>query len=179
MYEAPEANVGSAPDEMRLHRSNIKWRDLIVGGFITQLAMTFNKFLYVFFACFFAYGEWSSLMETYGVMEIAFFVYLFFFYLLLIFIFVFVFSGTIAIVGSMSKKGVLGEHTFEFLDEDFVEKTDYNESKHKYNSITKVIVRMGTMYIGMPGMLWHILPGRDFASTDERNELLVFLRGRL
>ncbi|WP_075185457.1 YcxB family protein [Teredinibacter haidensis] len=158
------------------HTSVIHRRDLAIGTFFTQISMTFNKVLYSFFAVFFAYGEWNSLFSSFGVVEVLFFVYLFFFYLILILFFVGSFGVAMALFGSMFKKGVLGSHDFEFNDDEFVESTEYNKSHHKYNAISNVFTRLGTIYITMPGAQWHILPKRDFENTQRRDELLSFLR---
>jgi hypothetical protein len=158
------------------HTSVIQRKDLAIGTFFTQISLTFNKVLYCFFATFFAYGEWSSLFNSYGMIEILFFVYLFFFYLILILFFVGSFGVAMALFGTIFKKGVLGSHEFEFKDDEFIESTEYNKSHQKYSGISNVFTRLGTIYISMPGAQWYILPKRDFENIQKRDELLNYLR---
>ncbi|WP_341503439.1 hypothetical protein [Gallaecimonas sp. GXIMD4217] len=158
------------------HRSVILKRDLAIGTFFTQISLTFNKIIYSFFALLFAYQEWSSIFDTFGLVESLFFLCLFVFYLVLIIFFVGCFGVAMAFFSSVFKKGVLGHHDFEFSEDEFTESTDYNKTIHKYGAISNVFIRFGSVYICLPGAQWHILPKRDFKSIQARNELLNFLR---
>jgi hypothetical protein len=158
------------------HTSVILKRDLAIGTFFSQISMRFNKVLYSLFAVIFAFGEWSSLFSSIGLVEVLFFVYLFVFYLILILFFVGFFGVAMALFGSFLKKGVLGPHEFEFNEDEFIEPTESNKSHHKYNAVSKVLARLGSVYIGLPGGQWHILPKRDFKSIQERDKLIGFLR---
>lgn len=158
------------------HTSVVLRRDLAIGTFFTQISITFNKVFYSFFAALLAYYEWSSLFNSFGLIEVLFFIYLFFFYLMLILFFVASFGVVIALFGSVFKKGVLGIHDFEFSDDEFIESTEYNKSHCKYSAISNVFTRLGAIYIAIPGAQWHILPKRDFENTQKRDELLNYLK---
>jgi len=173
-FESPQADL--SPTKCDSHKSFLRIRDIVVGTFFTQISMTINKVAYVFFALFFAHEEWKQVFDSIDQFSALLFVYLFFFYLLLILIFVGVFGAFISLFQSLGKKGVLGAHEFEFRDDEFVEKTPFNESIHKYQSINRVFKRLGSIYIGMPGAQWHILPKRDFASSEDRDNLFTFLK---
>ncbi len=73
---------------------------------------------------------------------------------------------------------MLGQRSFEFRDDNFVEKSDFSESIYNYSSIDRVFKRFGAIYIGLPGMNWQMLPRRDFATAVERDSLYRFLKAK-
>lgn len=160
------------------HESHILYRDLVIGSYFSQLSVHFNKVAYLGFSLFFAYLEWKSWYGKFDGLGVAVLSVITLRYFLLIQIFVFLFAAAMAVLGSFSKKGVLGTHKFEFGDHEFSESTDYNKSIHKYEAISKVFTRFGSVYIAMPGMYWHILPKRDFDSVSERDKLVSLIRER-
>ena len=160
------------------HLSIIKKRDLGIGNFFTQTRLTFNKLSFTFFAALFAYAGMNIPFSSMSKLDIGFFIFSSFFHLIIILIFVFVFGIAMAIFTPMLKKGILGKHDFKFMEDGFTESTEYNESFHKYNAITDVFTRFGTIYIGLGGMQWHMLPKRDFKSNEERLALIKLLNER-
>ena len=161
------------------HESNIKYKDLIVSPFFCQVSVGFNKIFYLCFALFFAYQEWKPFYGKFDQLGILLYSVITLRYLFLILLFVFIFAAAVSIFGSLRKKGVQGKHTFEFKEDEFIEKTEFNETKQKYSAISKVFTRFGSIYIALPGMHWHILPKRDFSSLQERDELLNFLKQKI
>lgn len=178
IYKSPESDLLQKSLGVLTHQSNILRRDLALGTFITQISMTINKVIYLFFTVFFAYSEWSSLFKSWGVTQAFFFAYLLIFYLVLILLFVFLFGVAMSIFTPMLKRGVLGKHNFEFRENGLFESTEYNETLHKYRSIGKVFTRFGTIYIQISGFQWHILPKRDFASVEARRKVLEFIKSQ-
>jgi len=160
------------------HESKILLRDIMIGAFFTQISFTFNKISYVGFSLFFAYFEWRYLYGIFDIFGLLLLSVITLRYLFLILLFVCIFTGAMAIFGTLSTKGILGKHTYEFREHDFIEKTDVNETTQKYEAMTKVFTRLGTIYIGISGMHWHILPKRDFDNVESRKRLLHYLQAR-
>lgn len=161
------------------HESNIRYIDLIISPFLCQLSVGFNKVFYLCFSLFFAYQEWKPFYGVFDYLGVLLYSIITLRYLFLILLFIFVFAAAISLFGSIRKKGVQGKHIFEFNEDEFIEKTDYNESKTKYTAVSKVFTRFGSIYIALPGMHWHILPKRDFSSAESRDELLSLLRSKI
>ncbi len=179
IYDPPQSELSEIePNEIR-HQSNLLIRDLIFGTFFTQLSMGINKALYLFFAIFFAYGEWRGISNYMGLNEYFVAGFLVIFYFILILAFVFIFGVAISVFTPMIKKGVLGKHEFTFNSNGITESTEYNETTHKYPAIGKIFTRFGSVYIQVSGMQWHILPKRDFSSGLERDTLLKYLKSQL
>ena len=158
------------------HASIIKKRDIAIGSFVTMIRHTFNKLLFIFFAALFAYAGMNIPFSSMNKLDIGFFLFSFFFYLIIILFFSFIAGVALAIFTPMLKKGVLGRHDFEFLEDEMSETTEYNKSFHKYNAISDIFTKFGTIYIGFGGTQWHMLPKRDFESNKNRLALIKLLK---
>jgi len=78
---------------------------------------------------------------------------------------------------NISKKfrGLLGEHELEIREDGLVERTDVNESVHRWAGFHKIVTRRRYLYIYVTDNNVHIVPRRCFASEQAerifRNEL--------
>ena len=161
------------------HRANLTRTDFLKGLFFSSMTNRISQLMYVFFAGLFTYMSFGSAFKTFGMPEIVALLLVFVFYLIVMTIFVFFSSLVYTFLSPGLKKGILGSHTFVFRDQDFVEKTPYNESVHKYNSISKAITLWGDIYIYLAGGHWYMLPKHDFQSNREKYALLDFIRQKI
>ncbi len=63
-------------------------------------------------------------------------------------------------------RGVLGEHELEIRDDGLVERTDVNESVHRWAGFHKIITKRGYLFIYVTDANAHIVPRRFFASEQ-------------
>ena len=79
---------------------------------------------------------------------------------------------TMALTGCtvMFKKfrGFLGDHELEVREEGLVERTDVNESVHRWVGFHKVVTTSRYLYIYVTDNNVHIVPRRHFASAQEQ-----------
>ena len=72
-------------------------------------------------------------------------------------------------------QGLLGEHELEIRDDGIVERTNINESVHRWAGFHKIITTRRYLYIYVTDHNVHIVPRRSFASEQEekafRNEI--------
>ncbi len=162
------------------HTSYIKVKDLIIGAFIVQINMRINQVFYLFMALLLTYSDYSNNQALATIfLDHPMAVYLSLFltfmtYILLLTFFIFFISGLLAII-SITKKGVLGEHTFELNDKGMTESTQYNNSFCTYDMIVRVIVIFNNVYIQVANN-WHFLPGRDFESKEKKMNFVNFIK---
>jgi hypothetical protein len=157
------------------HTSNITKRDLAIGSYIIYINTKINLIFLLGFAIIgnaFTF-ELNDVFLDYHSLLIFLFTILLHFIILLIISFPII--AVYALFTPMVKKGILGKHFFEFTDNGFLEKTDYNETLHKYTLVNKVFTYKKTIYIILSGGHGHILPKRDFQTEKERISLLKFL----
>lgn len=164
------------------HITYIKVRDLIIGAFIVQINMRINQVFYPLLTLYLTYTDYTynawlrDLLQEHPVV-----VYLgtflnFVVYALLICLFIMVLSIIQALI-SMSKKGVLGKHTFELTDEGLRESTEYNNSFFSYDAIVRVVVVLKNVYIQVANE-WYFLPGRDFESKEAKKSFVDFIKSK-
>jgi hypothetical protein len=87
--------------------------------------------------------------------------------LLLGFVFAFqvVLSGLMILQGK--HRGLLGEHVLEVRDDGLLERTDFNESLHRWAGFDKVRSTRSSLYIYVTDALVHVVPLRCFASPAD------------
>ncbi len=64
-------------------------------------------------------------------------------------------------------RGLLGEHELEVRDEGLVERTEVNESLHRWGGFHKIVSTGSYLYIYVTDASVHIVPRRHFASEQE------------
>jgi len=69
-------------------------------------------------------------------------------------------------------RGFLGEHELEVRDEGLVERTDVNESLHRWSGFHKIVKTTRYLYIYVTDNNVHIVPRRCFASEQEQRAFL-------
>ncbi len=79
------------------------------------------------------------------------------------------FTTTLLIVCTVffkQHRGLLGEHELEIQDEGLVERTDVNESLHRWRGFHKIVRTRGYLYIYVTDSLVHIVPRPYFVSEE-------------
>ena len=71
--------------------------------------------------------------------------------------------------------GILGQHVLEIRDEGLVERTEFNESLHRWPSIYRILSHPGYLYIYVNATSAHMVPKRSF-SPEELNSFETSLR---
>jgi len=66
-------------------------------------------------------------------------------------------------------RGSLGDHELEIRDEGLAERTDVNESLHRWAGFHKVVTTSRYLYIYVTDNNVHIVPRRYFASEEDLN----------
>jgi hypothetical protein len=69
--------------------------------------------------------------------------------------------------------GILGNHSFSFTEEGFVDKTEFSETR--YNLIEKVVESETHIFIYVSALMAYIIPIRIFGSVDEKKNFLSIL----
>lgn len=95
------------------------------------------------------------------------------FYALVFPLFMFCIVGLLAMLAMvcmvMFKKhrGLLGDHELEIRDEGLIERTDVNESLHRWGGFGRIVRTGRYLYIYVTDSSVHIVPRRYFASEQE------------
>jgi len=66
-------------------------------------------------------------------------------------------------------RGVLGEHEIEVRDEGLVERTDVNESTHRWSGFYKIKRTSKFIFIFVTDNIVHYVPMRCFPSNEDAN----------
>ena len=61
-------------------------------------------------------------------------------------------------------QGVLGQHELEMRDEGLIERTEFNESLHRWTGFHRVVSSGGYLYIYVTDRNVHVVPKRSFPS---------------
>ena len=64
-------------------------------------------------------------------------------------------------------RGLLGQHELEIRDDGLVERTDVNESLHRWTGFHKVVTTRRFLYIYVTDSNFHIVPKKSFASKPD------------
>ncbi|MFN7139398.1 MAG: YcxB family protein [Limisphaerales bacterium] len=100
--------------------------------------------------------------------------------------FLIIFLGIIAVVQCVfsaasamlqNNRGVLGQHILEITNDGLIERTDANETLHKWAAIQRIISTSRNLYIYTGSENFHLVPKRSF-STDEIAHFERELRAR-
>ena len=75
-------------------------------------------------------------------------------------------------------RGVVGRHTLEVTEQGLVERTDYNETLHRWSSICRILSLWGYLYIYVSDNNSHPVPRRCF-SPAEMDSFEADLRSRM
>jgi YcxB-like protein len=67
-------------------------------------------------------------------------------------------------------EGVLGEHTIELKPEEFIERTDCNESHHFWNSVRQVKEAKNYLVVMLKNEQFHLIPKRAFVDSQTAHE---------
>lgn len=90
-----------------------------------------------------------------------------------------VFRNLIRTIRKMKKDGKLPyakETKVEFLEDEIIQKTDQQEHKYSYTVVEKICESEKAMYIYVNAVQAVIVPKNCFRDTEEKNQLLDFLR---
>ena len=83
-------------------------------------------------------------------------------------------------INALKKKGKMGYSPvaeMEFHEESFSETTPDNKSEQKYSAIERVsVIRDTVIYLHVNSVMSYILPFSCFASTEQRDQFLAFLK---
>jgi YcxB-like protein len=58
------------------------------------------------------------------------------------------------------ERGVVGEHTLEITEQGLIERTEFNESLHKWAAMYRVVSQLGYLYIYVSYSVYHQVPKR-------------------
>ncbi len=72
----------------------------------------------------------------------------------------------VCMVMARKYRGLLGTHELEIRDEGLLERTDVNESLHRWSGFHKLIETRRHLYIYVTDTMAHIVPRRSFASEQ-------------
>jgi len=72
---------------------------------------------------------------------------------------------------SAANRGLVGEHLLEVTEAGLIERTDVNESLHRWTGFHKLISTRKYFYIFVTDAIVHVVPKRAF---DSENEARVF-----
>jgi hypothetical protein len=87
-----------------------------------------------------------------------------------VFMLVFLFCFGLAVAFLLNQRGVVGEHVLEITEQGLVERTEFNETLHKWGAICRVMSMWGYLYVYVSDMNCHQIPERCFP----RQELAQF-----
>jgi hypothetical protein len=76
-------------------------------------------------------------------------------------------ATTVAMVMFKKFRGFLGDHELEIREEGLVERTEFNETMHRWSGFHKLVRTGGYLYIWVTDNSMHIVPLRYFASEQE------------
>jgi len=82
-------------------------------------------------------------------------------------------------VAKVGQDGVLTNHVLEVRDDELFESTPFNESRHFWHGIQKVVRRPGFVAVYLAQHLAHVIPNRAFPSGGERDEFVRLVRERM
>lgn len=92
------------------------------------------------------------------------------------FVSVFTIAVTLVTVLFRKYRGFLGKHELEIRDEGLIERTDINESLHRWAGFHKIVLTRRHLFIYVTDNNAHVVPRRCFATESEllafRDELL-------
>ena len=70
------------------------------------------------------------------------------------------------IIMRSKNRGVIGEHELEIRDVGLIERTEFNESLHRWTGLHKIVMRRRYLYIYVTELQVHVVPRRCFASEQ-------------
>lgn len=97
-------------------------------------------------------------------------------YLLVLTVFHLIFSFLMAFVPK--QLGLVGRHSLEITQAGLVERTEFNETRHKWLAICRVVSIGGQLFIYVSDSVYHQVPKREF-SPEELEAFLTGIRARI
>ena len=100
----------------------------------------------------------------------------------MIFLSVFATIGQVIVTAIMAyareQKGVIGKHTLVLTDDGLIERTDYNETLHRWKGLFRVRESGHYIFLYVTEAQYHLMPKCSFASVDEMRSFLDEIQGR-
>ncbi len=134
---------------------------------------------FLFFALYFPYMEARAIFSEIGVKEFVLFSISVILYFITFFFFVGLVNGLLSIFNPKMKKGVLGYHKIVITEDELLESTDYNETRHSYKAISKAKILWKYAFVIISSTQGHVIPLRDFSSKDEAKEFIKLIRSKM
>jgi|SRR5215213_8575469 len=75
-------------------------------------------------------------------------------------------------------KGVLGVHILVLTDDGLIERTDYNDTLHRWKGFHRVRQTSRYLYLYLTETLYHQIPKRSFASDEDQRSFLDEIKRR-
>jgi len=160
------------------HRYEVRRTDLFIaqlmGAFFSKIAMGMLIILLLFAAYAGGSGEMpedsSTILRVLCAIVSMLFVLVFWALLQLV---------TVAIMAFCRKnKGVACWHTLLLTEEGLIEKTDFNETLHRWNGLHKIRTTFGYYYIFVTETVFHLVPKRSFDSPQDAQRFMDEIRQR-
>jgi len=86
---------------------------------------------------------------------------------------------TVAIIAyGREHKGLLGVHTLVLTQEGLIERTDYNETLHRWKGFHRIRETSRYLYLYVSEVLYHQIPKRSFTSGEEMRSFLDEIKSR-
>lgn len=127
-----------------------------------------NRILQVFVLLGLLFNIGLALVPKLGTYSIVSLIFLIVVYFVGFFGFLIFFLTILGLANAFLPKhrGVLGRHVLESKEEGLVERTDYNETLHRWPSIVRVLSLWGYVYIYVTDSNAHVVPRRCFPPAE-------------
>lgn len=83
------------------------------------------------------------------------------------------------IIQGKGKEHFFGVRTMTFDENDFLDRTEYEEIKTKYTKLTEIIEAEHGIYLYTSPITAIILPNRIFSSAEEKSRFLEFIQSKI
>lgn len=140
-----------------------------------------NRILQVFFIGFMLYNIWIIAGPIMRNLPLASIVFVIVEIILGFAAFLMFFQAILGLAMAFLPKhrGVVGQHILEITEEGFIERTDYNETQYKWESISRISSLFGSLYIYVSDTNAHQIPKRYFSRQefiDFKTELQAYVK---
>lgn len=86
---------------------------------------------------------------------------------------------TTIIVFARAHKGLLGTHTLIITDEGLIERTEFNDSLHRWKGIYRIRETSGYVYLYVTETNYHQIPKRSFGTKEQMKDFSDDIRRRI
>ena len=123
-----------------------------------------NRILQVFLLAVPLFNRWLTLTPKFGTYSLTYLLFDSLLYLVGFFLAFVVFQVIFGLANTFIPKhrGVVGRHVLEISEQGLVERTDFNETLHKWSSICRIFSLFGYVYIYVSDSNAHQIPKRSF-----------------